>query len=91
MPLPDELRKGLDSPVADIANIGSDRYGGHARRPALFLQGVRRPRACTWAHLDIAGPAWNKGAPYGYISRGGTGAATRTLIQIAEDVADGTL
>ena len=35
------------------------------------------------------GPAFNEGGAYGYISKGGTGAAVRTLVQIALDVADG--
>ena len=40
-----------------------------------------------WAHLDIAGPAFNQGDPYGYTPKGGTGAAVATLIQLAEDLA----
>jgi leucyl aminopeptidase len=44
-----------------------------------------------WAHLDIAGPAYNEGPPHGYTPKGGTGAATRTLVQIAQDMADGRL
>jgi leucyl aminopeptidase len=89
MPLPEDLRKGLDSSVADIANVSSDRTGGMLVA-GLFLREFV-PAAVRWAHLDIAGPAFNDGAAYGYISKGGTGAAVRTLVQIAEDVADGRL
>jgi leucyl aminopeptidase len=89
MPLPDELRRGLDSAVADIANISSERYAGMLVAGVFLKEFI--PEGVHWAHLDIAGPSWHKGAPYGYISRGGTGAATRTLIQIAEDAASGTL
>ncbi len=42
-----------------------------------------------WAHLDIAGPAFNEGEPYGYTPKGGTGVAVRTLVSLAEDVAAG--
>ena len=88
MPLPPELRKSMDSQVADIANMG-DRYGGMLVA-GLFLQefvgeGIR------WAHLDIAGPAFNEGEPYGYTPKGGTGAAVRTLVTIAEEMAGGTI
>jgi leucyl aminopeptidase len=89
MPLPDELRKGLDSAVADLANVAADRYGGMLVA-GLFLREFV-PTGVRWAHLDIAGPAFNDGAPYGYTPKGGTGAATRTLVQIALDVADGRL
>jgi leucyl aminopeptidase len=38
-----------------------------------------------WAHLDIAGPAFVTGEPWGYTHRGGTGVAVRTLVALAED------
>ncbi|GAB3676452.1 leucyl aminopeptidase [Actinocorallia lasiicapitis] len=89
MPLPEELRKGLDSPVADIANISGDRWGGMLTAGVFLKEFV--PDGVRWAHLDIAGPSFHKGEPYGYTPKGGTGAATRTLVQIAEDVAAGRL
>jgi leucyl aminopeptidase len=49
------------------------------------------PDGVKWAHLDIAGPAFNKAEPYGYTPKGGTGAAARTLVQVAEDLAEGLL
>ena len=91
MPLPPELRASLDSPVADLANIG-DRFGGMLVA-GLFLAefvphrdgepGVRVP----WAHLDIAGPAFNTGSAHGYTPVGGTGTSVRTLLALLEDVA----
>jgi leucyl aminopeptidase len=89
MPLPEELRKGLDSAVADLANVAPDRNGGMLVA-GLFLREFV-PRGVRWAHLDIAGPAFNDGPAYGYTPKGGTGAATRTLVQIAQDVAEGRL
>jgi leucyl aminopeptidase len=89
MPLPEELRKGLDSPVADIANVSQERTGGMLVA-GLFLREFV-PDGVRWAHLDIAGPAYHEGEPYGYTPKGGTGAAVRLLVQIALDVADGRL
>ena len=39
-----------------------------------------------WAHLDIAGPAFNSGAPYGHVASGGTGAAVATLVELATEL-----
>jgi leucyl aminopeptidase len=83
MPLPVELRKGLDSEIADLVNTGP-REGGMLTA-GLFLkefvtEGVR------WAHLDIAGPAYNSADAYGYTPHGGTGAAVRTFVQVLEDL-----
>jgi leucyl aminopeptidase len=89
MPLPDELRKGLESSVADLTNVAPDRNGGMLVA-GLFLREFV-PLGVRWAHLDIAGPAYNDGPPHGYTPKGGTGAATRTLVQIAQDMADGRL
>jgi leucyl aminopeptidase len=90
MPLPAELAKGLESPVADLANLPADSRGGGMLVGGLFLQEFV-PDGVRWAHLDIAGPAFNESGPHGYTPKGGTGAATRTLVQIAQDMADGRL
>jgi leucyl aminopeptidase len=82
MPLPAELRPLLNSDVADIANVkignraGGMLIGGHFLREFV-------PKTIDWAHLDVAGPADNSGAPYGYTPKGGTGALVRTLIAVA--------
>jgi leucyl aminopeptidase len=89
MPLPEELRKGLDSPVADLANVSSARDGGMLVA-GLFLREFV-PEGVAWAHLDIAGPAFNEGPAYGYTPKGGTGAAVRALVAIAEHTAEGRL
>ncbi len=89
MPLPAELREGLDSAVADIANVTGNRNGGMLVG-GLFLREFV-PDGVRWAHLDIAGPAFHEGEPYGYTPKGGTGAAVRCLVQLALDVADGRL
>jgi len=89
MPLPPELRKGLDSAVADIANVAGERFGGMLVA-GLFLKEFV-PDGVRWAHVDIAGPAFHEGEPYGYTPKGGTGAAVRMLVQVAADVAEGRL
>jgi leucyl aminopeptidase len=89
MPLPEELRKGLDSPVADLANVAGDRNGGMLVA-GLFLREFV-PDGVAWAHLDIAGPAFNETSPYGYTPKGGTGAAVRALVAIAAETAAGRL
>lgn len=87
MPFPEELRSTLDSQVADLKNIG-DKFGGMLTA-GIFLQefvGETDGERIPWAHLDIAGPAFNESAAYGYTPKEGTGVAVRTLIAYAEDV-----
>ncbi|HEY8729050.1 MAG TPA: leucyl aminopeptidase [Acidothermaceae bacterium] len=92
MPIPPELRKSLDSSVADIANIG-DTFGGMLVAASFLADfiGSRDGEPITWAHLDIAGPGFNQGEPFGYTPKGGTGAAVRTFVQLADDVASGRI
>ncbi|MEI6476893.1 MAG: leucyl aminopeptidase [Actinomycetes bacterium] len=82
MPLPEELRASLDSPVADLANIG-ERMGGMLVA-GLFLKDFI-PAELPWLHLDIAGPAYNEGVAHGYTPVGGTGIALRSLITLAQE------
>jgi len=80
MPLPDELRAGLKSKVADIANVG-ERWGGMLTAGVFLREFVGD---APWAHLDIAGPAFNEKAPYDYTPVGGTGVAVRTMLAFVE-------
>lgn len=82
MPLPEELRASLDSPVADLANIGEKM--GAMLVAGLFLREFVPPDL-PWLHLDIAGPSFNEGDPHGYTPKGGTGIALRSLLQFAEN------
>ena len=85
LPITDDIREGLKSDVADLRSSGKNRYGG-ALTAAAFLQHFI-PEGVSWAHLDIAGPAWNDESPYGYTPLGGTGAAVRTLVALATQLA----
>lgn len=85
MPLPQDLRAGLNSKVADLANV-ADRFGGMLTA-GIFLQEF--VGSTPWAHLDIAGPAYNEKAPFGYTPAGGTGVGVRTLLTLIEGRAAG--
>jgi leucyl aminopeptidase len=89
MPLPEDLKSALESPIADLANlaIAGDRYGGMLAAGLFLAEFV--PDGTPWVHLDIAGPAFNEGAPYGYTPRGGTGAAVRTFVEVADRLGRG--
>jgi leucyl aminopeptidase len=81
MPLPTELRASLDSPVADLANIG-DRMGGMLVA-GIFLKEFVADEL-PWLHLDIAGPAYNDRVAHGYTPVGGTGIGVRSLVAAAK-------
>lgn len=79
LPIVEESRGFLDSEVADLR---SGRTGpGGTMTAAAFLREFVGDR--PWVHLDIAGPSFNTGSPYGYIPAGGTGVGVRTLIEVA--------
>ena len=80
LPIPEEARGKLDSTVADIKSSG-DRMGGALTAAAFLSEFV--PTEIPWAHLDIAGPAFNPHEPYHYVPAGGTGMSVRTLIALA--------
>jgi leucyl aminopeptidase len=87
MPLPKELRKGLDSPIADLANVpaGGGRDGGMLTAGHYLAAFV--PDGLPWAHLDIAGPSWNPREAYGYTPKGATGVTVRSLVALLEQQA----
>ena len=85
LPIPKEIRPKLDSKVADLRSVSGDRYGGALVAAAFLREFVAEGTA--WAHLDIAGPAFNDGKPYGYVSSGGTGVGVRTLVALARSLA----
>lgn len=79
MPLWDDYQEQLDSPFADMANIGGPKAGSITA--ACFLS--RFTRDVRWAHLDIAGTAWISGGK----QKGATGRPvpmlTRYLMNLA--------
>ncbi|HWG98442.1 MAG TPA: leucyl aminopeptidase [Pilimelia sp.] len=87
MPLPDDVRAGMESEVADISQVHAamDR-AGHMLQGGVFLREFVADDA-PWAHLDIAGPAYLTGEATGYLTKGGTGIPVRTLLHLIEDIA----
>jgi len=85
MPLPDELKEDLKSTVADLANISSQRFAGMLVAGVFLREFVAE--GVQWAHIDIAGPAYNTSGPWGYTPKGGTGVPVRTLFAACEDIA----
>ena len=75
LPLYRPYRRLIDSPVADVKNIGK-RYGG-AITAALFLADFVGD--VPWAHVDIAGPAFAEKAG-DLFPKGATGVPVRTLV-----------
>jgi leucyl aminopeptidase len=89
MPLPEEIRATMDSPVADLKHTG-ERAGGMMVAATFLKEFVGKDKAgehLPWAHLDIAGPAFNDKRAWGYTPKGGTGAGVRALIALAESYA----
>jgi len=79
LPLWDDYQKQLNSNFADMANIGS--AGAGTITAACFL--ARFTEDMRWAHLDIAGSAWNS-AP-----KGATGRPVALLLRYLQDRAEG--
>ena len=77
LPLFDEYQEQLDSPFADIANIGGPKAG--TITAACFLS--RFAKQFNWAHLDIAGTAWTSGGK----DKGATGRPVPLLTQYLLD------
>jgi leucyl aminopeptidase len=78
MPLVEDYRVALDSPIADLRNIGDPRLKlqGGSITAALFLREFTGGR--PWAHLDIAGPGM-AGGDDDEKTKGGTGYGVRLL------------
>ena len=85
MPIPSEMKAELKTPLADMANVSSDRAGGMLYAAAFLREFVGDT---PWGHLDIASPAFNGKAAWGYTPQGGTGVGVRTLVQFLQDFAN---
>ncbi|MBV9353662.1 MAG: leucyl aminopeptidase [Mycobacterium sp.] len=86
MPLPDELKDELRSTVADLANISSQRFAGMLVAGTYLREFVAD--SVQWAHIDVAGPAYNSSSPWGYTPKGGTGVPIRTMVAVLEDIVE---
>lgn len=87
MPIPEELDEEVKSPVANLRNVGTTRFGGMSAAGRYLREFVGE--GIQWAHVDIAGPAFNTAGAYGYTPKRATGQPVRTFIQVLSDLADG--
>lgn len=78
LPLPPEYREQLDSPIADLRNIGKNRYGGTLHAGLFLSEFVGET---PWVHFDIAGPV-RADADAGELSKGASGFGVRTLVEL---------
>jgi leucyl aminopeptidase len=86
MPLPDELKDDLKSTVADLANVSGQRFAGMLVAGVFLSEFVAD--GVGWAHIDVAGPAYNTGSPWGYTPKGATGVPTRTMFAVLADIVE---
>ena len=82
LPITEEMGEKVKSntKVADLAQHNTERWGGTLYAAAFLREFVGEHR---WAHLDIAGPAFNDKGAYGYVTPGGTGMSVATLVELA--------
>ena len=87
LPITDEMghKVRTHSTVADLMQHNVDGYGGALYAAAFLREFV--PEGLAWAHLDIAGPAFNNRGPFGHVPSGGTGFAVATLVELATELA----
>ena len=80
MPIWKPYRERINSDVADMKGSTGTRYAG-AITAALFLQEFV-PENTPWAHMDIAGTAWQEDHKP-YQPRGASANPMRTLVELA--------
>jgi len=80
LPFDDDYKKAIKSEVADICNIGSNKYKAGAITAGFFLSNFVED--VPWAHLDIAGTAFDV-PDISYYSSGATGVGVRLLVDLA--------
>ena len=84
LPIPEDIvDKVRGSKIADLSQHNPEPWGGASYAAGFLREFV--PDGLAWAHLDIAGPAFNDAKATGYTPKGGTGAAVRTLVQLASE------
>ncbi|HET8615616.1 MAG TPA: leucyl aminopeptidase [Actinomycetales bacterium] len=77
LPLVEDYRSAIDSDVADLCHIATEKVSAGAVVAALFLREFTGGR--RWVHLDIAGPGRSE-RDNGLVNRGGTGFGARLLL-----------
>jgi len=83
LPLHREYTEMTKGTIADLANAGRKRKAGTLFAAAFLEQFTE---GAKWAHLDIAGTAWDVGREY--VGKGATGYGTRLLVELARRIAE---
>ncbi|WP_310963113.1 leucyl aminopeptidase [Nocardioides terrisoli] len=80
LPIPERIEEQVrtESRLADVLQHNWVRWGSASYAAAFLRQFVGD---VPFAHLDVAGPAWNNGAAWGDVPRGATGFGVRTLVE----------
>lgn len=86
MPLPEELDEQVKSPVADLRNVTNSRFAGMSAAGRYLQEFVGAD--IEWAHVDIAGPAYNTAGEFGYTPKRATGQPVRTFVQVLKDLSE---
>lgn len=81
LPISKEYSKQIRSDIADIKNIGPRGKAGTIMGAVFIQEFIDKAK---WAHLDIAGTAWNDSVRP-HQAKGPTGVAIRTLLSFVED------
>jgi leucyl aminopeptidase len=82
LPLHPEYKELTKGTVADLTNLAAKRKAGTIYAGSFLEEFVDgRP----WAHLDIAGTAWDVGRPY--VGSGPTGFGVRLFVTLAREMA----
>ncbi|MCL0245071.1 leucyl aminopeptidase [Corynebacterium sp. CCM 8835] len=86
MPIPEDVADGMKSTVADLRNVNPSRNGGMlgaAHYLSTFVTG-----GVEWAHIDVAGPAFNTDEVWGCTPKRATGVPVRTIVDALTGIAD---
>jgi leucyl aminopeptidase len=81
LPLHDEYRALMKGTVADLSNLAKKREAGTITASAFLEEFVDET---PWAHIDIAGTAWDVNRAY--TGKGGSGYGVRLLVQLVRDL-----
>lgn len=82
LPLPEDYKSQMESPIADMKNIGKPMGGGALTAGLILSEFVGE--GIPWVHLDIAGPAWTDAEDV-ESRKGGTGFGVRTLVELVRN------
>jgi leucyl aminopeptidase len=83
LPLHPEYKEMMKGTVADLSNLASKREAGSITAASFLEEFVD---GTPWAHIDIAGTAWDVNRAY--TGKGGSGYGVRLLVQLVRDLVD---